>query len=242
MNVRILVADASHVGYAPRICELMYVSALERGTGIAKRSPEYIAEKMKTNKAIIALCGDRVVGFSYIESWSHKAFVANSGLIVDHEFRHLGLGAKIKRRIFALSRERYPEAKIFAITTGAAVMKINSRLGYRPVPFSELTHDDEFWKGCEGCRNYDILMRNEKKMCLCTGMLYDPAEHKSARKPAKPDSPDSPAKQAKPDSSAKQRKPATRASQATQPDSAPKPDSVLKPVPSSTHHQKQPIL
>lgn len=186
MNVRILVADASHVGYAERICELMYVSALERGTGIARRSPEYIAGKMRESKAIIALYGDRVVGFSYIETWSDKAFVANSGLIVDHEFRHLGLGAKIKRSIFNLSRERYPEAKIFAITTGAAVMKINSRLGYRPVPFSELTHDDAFWDGCQGCRNYDILMRNDKRMCLCTGMLYDPAEHKSRRAAAAP--------------------------------------------------------
>lgn len=180
MNVRILVADASHVGYAERICELMYVSALERGTGIAKRSPDYIAEKMRTNKAIIALSDDSedpLVGFSYIESWSHRQFVANSGLIVNHKYRHLGLGEKIKKSIFNLSRERYPEAKIFAITTGAAVMKINSRLGYRPVPFSELTQDPEFWQGCQGCRNFDILQRNDRRMCLCTGMLYDPAEH-----------------------------------------------------------------
>ncbi len=180
MNVRILVADASHTGYAERICDLMAISAKERGTGIAKRSPEYIAEKMRTNKAIIALSDDTddpLVGFSYIESWSHCQFVANSGLIVNHKYRQLGLGEKIKNSIFHLSRERYPNAKIFAITTGAAVMKINSRLGYRPVPFSELTQDTEFWKGCEGCRNYDILQRNDRRMCLCTGMLYDPNEH-----------------------------------------------------------------
>lgn len=184
MNVRILVADASHTGYAERICELMYISAQERGTGIAKRSPEYIAEKMISRKAIIALHGDRVVGFSYIETWSHKAFVANSGLVVDHEYRHLGIGAKIKKSIFNLSREKYPDAKIFGITTGAAVMKINYKLGYRPVPFSELTQDEAFWEGCQGCRNYDILLRNNKRMCLCTGMMYDPAEHKSRRSAA----------------------------------------------------------
>ncbi len=184
MNVRILVANTSHTGYTEHICELMYISALERGTGIARRSPEYIKEKMISQKAVIALDGKHLVGFSYIETWSHRSFVANSGLIVDHAYRHLGIASRIKRKIFYLSRELYPNAKIFGITTGAAVMKINSKLGYRPVPFSELTQDEAFWEGCKGCRNYDILMRNEKRMCLCTGMLYDPAAH-PARKPVK---------------------------------------------------------
>jgi len=184
MNVRILVANASHTGYAERICELMYISALERGTGIARRSPEYIKEKMISQKAVIALDSKQLVGFSYIETWSNKSFVANSGLIVDHAYRHLGIASRIKRKIFHLSREMYPNAKIFGITTGSAVMKINSKLGYRPVPFLELTRDEAFWDGCKGCRNYDILIRNEKRMCLCTGMLYDPAEH-PARKQLK---------------------------------------------------------
>ena len=175
--MRILVANASHTGYAERICELMYISALERGTGIARRSPEYIKEKIVSQKAVIALDGKQLVGFSYIETWSEKSFVANSGLIVDHAYRHLGIASRIKKKIFHLSRELYPNAKIFGITTGSAVMKINSKLGYRPVPFLELTRDEAFWDGCKGCRNYDILMRNEKRMCLCTGMLYDPAEH-----------------------------------------------------------------
>ena len=184
MNVRILVANASHTGYAERICELMYISALERGTGIARRSPEYIKEKMISQKAVIALDSKQLVGFSYIETWSNKSFVANSGLIVDHAYRHLGIASRIKRKIFHLSRELYPDAKIFGITTGSAVMKINSKLGYRPVPFSELTRDEAFWDGCKGCRNYDTLIRNEKRMCLCTGMLYGPAEH-PARKQQK---------------------------------------------------------
>ncbi|MDD2290288.1 MAG: GNAT family N-acetyltransferase [Bacteroidales bacterium] len=188
MNVRILVANASHTGYAERICELMYISAMERGTGIARRSPEYIREKMNSGKAVIALDGKQVAGFSYIETWSHKSFVANSGLIVDHAYRHLGIASRIKKRIFDLSRQLYPQAKIFGITTGAAVMRINSRLGYRPVPFSELTHDEAFWNGCSGCRNYDILMRNDKRMCLCTGMLYDPAEHPKRHITIKPKS------------------------------------------------------
>ena len=174
MDVNICVANISHVKYAERICELMYISAQERGTGIAKRSPEYVAEKMIAGKAVIALAGEEFAGFSYIETWSHSRFVANSGLIVAHSHRNTGLARKIKGRIFKLSRKLYPGAKIFSITTGLAVMKINYELGFRPVTFSELTDDPDFWKGCEGCRNYDILQRNNHKMCLCTGLLFDP--------------------------------------------------------------------
>ncbi|MDR2026644.1 MAG: GNAT family N-acetyltransferase [Prevotellaceae bacterium] len=183
----ILVANKSHVKYAETVCSLMYESALKRGTGIAKRSPEYIAKKMEEGKAIVAIDGDRLIGFSYIESWQHKRFVANSGLIVDPEYRNTGLARKIKRAIFDLSRRLYPDAKIFSITTGLAVMKLNSELGYVPVTFSELTDDDDFWKGCEGCRNYHILQENNRRMCLCTGMLYDPEKHKAATETENPE-------------------------------------------------------
>lgn len=188
MKVNIYVADESHTVYAEEICELVFVSAQERGTGIAKRSPEYVKEKMRDHKAVIAIAEDgSFAGFSYIETWSHTKFVANSGLIVAHQFRKTGLAKRIKQEIFNLSRKMYPYAKIFSITTGLAVMKINSQLGFRPVPFSELTDDDEFWRGCKGCKNYDILERNNRKMCLCTGLLYDPAEHKENEKPVKTD-------------------------------------------------------
>ena len=188
MKVNIYVADESHAVYAEEICELVFVSAQERGTGIAKRSPEYVKEKMRDHKAVIAIAEDgSFAGFSYIETWSHTKFVANSGLIVAHQFRKTGLAKRIKHEIFNLSRKMYPYAKIFSITTGLAVMKINSQLGFRPVPFSELTDDDEFWRGCKGCKNYDILERNNRKMCLCTGLLYDPAEHKENEKPVKTD-------------------------------------------------------
>ena len=188
MKVNIYVADESHAVYAEEICELVFVSAQERGTGIAKRSPEYVKEKMRDHKAVIAIAEDgSFAGFSYIETWSHTKFVANSGLIVAHQFRKTGLAKRIKQEIFNLSRKMYPYAKIFSITTGLAVMKINSQLGFRPVPFSELTDDDEFWRGCKGCKNYDILERNNRKMCLCTGLLYDPAEHKGNERPVKTD-------------------------------------------------------
>lgn len=176
MNVKIHIANSNYVSYAQDICDLIYQSAQARGTGIAKRSAEYVAEKLNSKHAVIALDGERLVGFSYIETFSHKRFVANSGLIVHPDYRNQGMAKKIKRKIFDLSRKLYPNAKIFSITTGLAVMKMNTELGFKPVTFSELTDDEEFWKGCQGCRNYDILQRNNYKMCLCTGLLYDPKD------------------------------------------------------------------
>lgn len=182
MKINVYVANESHIKYAQEICDLVYVSAQERGTGIAKRTPEYIAQKMKYGKAVIALTEtEELAGFAYIETWSHTLFVANSGLIVAHKYRNTGLAKRIKREVFNLSRRKYPDAKIFSITTGAAVMKINSEMGFRPVPFSELTDDAEFWAGCQGCKNFDILERNNYRMCLCTGLLYDPDEKKNKK-------------------------------------------------------------
>ena len=178
MEINVFVADESHLKYADDICKEIYLSSLERKTGIANRTPEYIKEKMLAGKAVIALTEDgEFAGFSYIESWGGKSFVANSGLIVAHKFRGLGLAKRIKEQTFILSRTLFPDAKIFSITTGAAVMKMNYEFGFRPVPFAELTDDPEFWKGCEGCRNFDILTRNEYRLCLCTGLLFDPKEH-----------------------------------------------------------------
>jgi hypothetical protein len=172
------VASQEHITYANQICDEMAASAKARGTGIARRSPEYVAEKMCEGKAVIALSENgEWVGFCYIETWEHGMYVANSGLIVVPQFRKYGLAKRIKQKIFELSRARYPEAKIFGLTTGLAVMKINSELGYEPVTYSELTTDDEFWAGCKSCVNYDILMSKERKNCLCTAMLYDPKDH-----------------------------------------------------------------
>ncbi|WP_016779120.1 GNAT family N-acetyltransferase [Anaerophaga thermohalophila] len=175
-NIKIQIASEEHLPYVDTILETIAEAAKIRGTGIARRSPDYIRNKIIEGKAIIALNGDEFAGFCYIESWGHEKFVANSGLIVVDKFRGQGLAKKIKRQAFELSRKRYPNAKIFGLTTGLAVMKINSELGYKPVTFSELTDDDEFWKGCQSCVNYDILMRTNRKHCLCTGMLFDPAK------------------------------------------------------------------
>lgn len=173
--MNIVVATRLHFKYAQIICETISESAKVRGTGIAKRSPEYIRKKLENGNAVIALDGETFAGFCYIEVWGHEKYVANSGLIVHPNYRSQGLAKKIKARIFKLSKEKFPEAKIFGITTGLPVMKINYELGYKPVTFSELTDDPEFWKGCQTCKNFDVLTRTEQKMCLCTGMLYDPA-------------------------------------------------------------------
>jgi len=173
-NIIVEVAGSEHVKYVAEINNTIQSASEERGTGIARRTDEYITSKMNQGKAVIALDGDTFAGFCYIESWSHNKFVANSGLIVAKQFRGIGLAKRIKEKAFELSREKFPEAKIFGLTTGLAVMKINSELGYKPVTFSELTDDQAFWKGCQSCVNYDILMRTQRSKCLCTAMLFDP--------------------------------------------------------------------
>lgn len=175
-QIIVRVAVPADVHYAHQITEEMAHSALARGTGIAQRTPEYVAGKIMDGKAVISVTTNgRWVGFCYIETWTHGKFVANSGLIVHPDFRGLGVAKAIKQRIFRLSREKYPEAKIFGLTTGLAVMKINSELGYEPVTFSELTQDEQFWNGCKSCVNYPILESKQFRNCLCTAMLFDPA-------------------------------------------------------------------
>ena len=114
--------------------------------------------------------------------FQNKKFVANSGLVIDPQFRGQGLAKAVKRKAFELSMEKFPNAKLFGLTTSLAVMKINSELGYQPVTFSELTDDEKFWEGCQSCVNYDILSRTNKKHCLCTGMLYNPKEPAGQKK------------------------------------------------------------
>ncbi len=177
-NIIIRVATAADSHYATNITDEMASSAKARGTGIAKRSPEYIEQKIQEGKSVIAVTiAGEWVGFCYIEAWEHNKFVANSGLIVSPPYRKTGVAKSIKKRIFELSREKYPDSKIFGLTTGLAVMKINSDLGYEPVTYSELTTDEQFWAGCKSCVNYDILMSKERKNCMCTAMLFDPVDH-----------------------------------------------------------------
>lgn len=172
----IRVATAADQHYAPAISAEMESSAKIRGTGIAKRSPESIIQKMKDGKAVIAVTNTgKWVGFSYIEIWSNGEFVSNSGLIVDPAYRGQGIARAIKEAIFELSREKYPEAKIFSITTGLAIMKMNASLGFETVTYNEITKDPAFWQGCQSCVNFGILQSKCCGNCLCTAMLFTPA-------------------------------------------------------------------
>ena len=182
--MQIVIANKSHSIYAEIICKTIEEASKVRGTGIAKREPSYIITKMENGNAVIALDNEKFAGFCYIEAWGHEKFVANSGLIVHPDFRNLGLAKQIKEVIFKHSRTKFPNAKVFSITTGLPVMKLNSDLGYKPVTFSELTDDQTFWDGCKTCRNYDVLTRTQRKMCLCTGMLFDP-NNQNKEKPEK---------------------------------------------------------
>ena len=182
-EIKVMVADATHEKYVDTILQTIAEAAKVRGTGIAKRSPEYVATKMREAKAVIALSGEKFAGFSYIETWGHKTYVTTSGLIVHPDFRGMGVAKRIKDMTFSLARTRWPHAKIFSLTSGAAVMTMNSQLGYQPVTFADLTDDEAFWRGCEGCINVDVLHRTGRKYCICTAMLYDPEEHLPAKIP-----------------------------------------------------------
>lgn len=176
-NVETKIAEQGDVIFAEGISKLILKASKVKGTGISKRSVEYITEKIVQGKAIISFVDGEPAGFCYIETWGHDKFIANSGLIVSQKYRKLGLAKAIKSKAFELSQKKYPKAKIFGLTTSLAVMKINSDLGYRPVTFSQLTTDDNFWKGCQTCEYYDILVRTKREHCLCNGMLFVPSEN-----------------------------------------------------------------
>ncbi len=178
-----MVATPEHEVYVDQILDTIAEAAKVRGTGIARRTHDYLAIKMKEAKAVIALEGDKFAGFSYIETWGNKQYVTTSGLIVHPDFRSRGVAKKIKDLTFSLARTRWPHAKIFSLTSGAAVMTMNTQLGYQPVTFADLTDDEAFWRGCEGCINHDVLVRTDRKYCICTAMLYDPEEHLPAKIP-----------------------------------------------------------
>ena len=180
-EIDVMVASDEHLRYVDEILKTISDAAKVRGTGIAKRNPGYVKQKMREGKAVIALDGEQFAGFSYIETWGGKHYVTTSGLIVKDEYRGLGLSRRIKHTTFTLARMRWPHAKIFSLTSGAAVMKLNTDHGYVPVTFAQLTDDETFWKGCEGCINHDILLRTNRRYCVCTGMLYDPDRPRSVK-------------------------------------------------------------
>ncbi len=174
---QIIVREATTMDakYAFMITKEMADSAKARGSGIGHRSIEFLCSKMDKGEAVIAVTQDGTwVGFCYIEAWQEGKFVSNSGMIVSPRFRRRGVASQIKKVIFNLCRLRYPQAGIFSITTGLAIMKLNTRMGFEPVTYSEITTDPQFWNKCKNCINYDTLQSKSCKNCFCTAMLYQP--------------------------------------------------------------------
>lgn len=177
---RIIVRSAipADVVFADEIIHEIESSALARGSGISRRSAASVIEKIDTGKAIVAVTANgEWAGFSYIESWDNGKFVSNSGLIVSPKHRNQGVASQIKTQIFELSRSRYPEAIVFSITSGAAIMKLNTRLGFEPVSYAEIARESTFWDGCKSCVNYHILQSKDRRNCLCTAMLFNPSNN-----------------------------------------------------------------
>ena len=61
------IASEKHLHYVDEILKTIEDATKVRGTGIAKRNPEYVKQKMLEGKAIIALYKDDFAGFCYIE-------------------------------------------------------------------------------------------------------------------------------------------------------------------------------
>lgn len=176
------IATINDIKYVDEIIQETESSAIARGSGISKRTPASLAQKMRDEKAVIAVTSTgEWVGFAYFETWENDRFISNSGLIVAPKFRKSGVARAIKDRVFKISRRRYPQAKVFSITSGMAIMKMNTQLGFEPVTFAEITHDPNFWEGCKSCVNYDVLEGKKKCNCLCTAMLFDPEKIKQVQ-------------------------------------------------------------
>ena len=174
MEINVVVANESHKHYIPDILSAIYEASQVKGNSIVMRDPDYLAQKMREGKAVIALCEGAFVGFCYLECWQDEQFVANSGLIVRPEFRGQGVATRIKQQIFEQCRKLFPDASIFGITKSEAVIRMNTKLGFERVGYDQLTHDPKFWKGCDTCPNYPVLQANQGKSCHCIGLLYRP--------------------------------------------------------------------
>lgn len=171
-------ARCIHTFWIKEICEVTLSLVISHGRDISEHSPELLETKMKKGEAVIAFASDgRWAGFSFISSCENGSYISNSALVIAPEFRHTGLVKKIKRKIFELSREMYPDACIFSLTSDLTVMKMNHKLGFKRVNFSELPSNSLFWESCKSCINCPVLMSQERKNCLCTAMLYNPKQN-----------------------------------------------------------------
>lgn len=166
IEVRIATGEDSH--FAEDASRLIDDAA--KSHDIARRDPAMLQDKIGEGHAVVAVDDRTLVGFAYFSTWEGGRFVSHSGLVVHPDYQGIGLGKRIKLKLFDASEALFPDAATMSLTTSSAVEKLNLSLGFEPVPLSELTDDPEFWKGCETCRNYaETKARGDQ--CCCSGML-----------------------------------------------------------------------
>jgi len=174
MKFIIEIASEKHSIYEEDICKAREETAKYYGIGISKKKSDFVKSKLSDGNAIIATDEDgNFAGFQYIKPWEQERFVFNSRLFLNPKYRETDLAQQIHKKIFELSRTKYPNAKVFVVTALIEEIKTNLAAGFKPTAFSELIDDKEWWNGCQECANYDVLTRNNRQRCLCTGMLYD---------------------------------------------------------------------
>jgi GNAT superfamily N-acetyltransferase len=170
------IATSGDRAYAATIANEMAYSSARRGTGIARRPPEYVMQKMDEGLAVIAVNADNGAwaGFCCIEVWQHKKYVANSGLIVSPGYRGTGISKQIKIALFDHCRSKFPGARLFSLSASPAVIHMNKAMGYKVVSFAEVMSDELFLTGCESWVNYKELMSREQTRLPYVSMIFDP--------------------------------------------------------------------
>lgn len=172
-DIIIRIAGESDACYIQNIIAEIDNAAKDPATGICRRTASFLAKKIKEGLAVIAVTSrNEWAGFCYIQEWEEARFVSSCALVIAPAARNTGIAGAIKTKIFELAQHRYPKAILFGLTTSSAVMKINSKLGYQPVPYAAITKASGFWDSCRGCQHYDILQRQNRTNCLCTAMRF----------------------------------------------------------------------
>ncbi len=171
--ITVRIATKKDYCYAEIISKELNTSAANRGVQIKNRTPKYILDKMETGLAIVAINSETEewIGFSTLEVWEHEQFVANTGLIIAPKYRGHGFSMLIKSKLFELSRQKYPKAKIFSLTGNPNIIQINQTLGFTTVPFSTILNDNLFLTGCNSWVNYSEIMRHSSGH---VAMVYAP--------------------------------------------------------------------
>lgn len=172
-TIIVRLAHAQDHGFVQNIITEIEKASKIKGTGICKRDPALIIQKITEGNAVIAVTRSGTwVGFCYIQAHDDGRFVSSCALVVSPCFRKLRVATRIKKHVLALAKNKYPAAKIFGLTTSPAVMQINKELQYEEVSYDAITQSDSFWQSCRSCENYHTLLTNEGKKCLCKAMMY----------------------------------------------------------------------